>query len=163
MTTMLDTPVVTLDEALRAYSDYRLQFSRNTWAGEKSGLLAFIDTVGAGCPLAELTTTAIDLWWARQSELAKSTRKTRLSQLRSFLQFCIAKGWLAQDPSRFLHVGRVGLPTRRRLTADQLLRLLDLAENPRDRCLLALAMNLACRGSEIADLRVRDVDRKSVV
>lgn len=158
MTTVHNTQTITLAAAFEEYITYRRQFSPNTWAGERSGLFHFVGAMGPYRPVAELDGTTVDCWWANLPDLQKSTRKTRLSQLRSFLGFCVDKGWLAADPSAFIHVGKVTPRHRERLDAKELLQLLELAPNARDRILLALAMNLALRGSEICRLRIRDVD-----
>lgn len=46
---------------------------------------------------------------------------------------------------------------RMRLSATELLTLLDLADHPRDRATLAIAMNTAARANEITGIRVGDV------
>jgi integrase len=148
-------------EALQHYHHYRTtqgRFSPKTWMHEKSGLLAFADKMGADRTLDSLTVEDLDDWWA-WLEVAESTRKTRLSQLRSFLTYCREmRGWLDHDPTLMLRVGKTMPAQWRRLTAEELLSLLDVTADPWERIILALAMNLACRGSELAELRVRDVN-----
>jgi integrase len=155
----VDTP--TLRQALEAYQDWRTRqarFSLRTWAGEKPGLLGFVDQIGCDRPVTEITDTDLDAWWDALT-VADSTRKTRLAQLRSFLRYCTElRGWMDRDPSLLLRAGTVMPTQRQRLTRNELLALLDQARTPRDRILLALAMNLALRGSEIAGLRIRDVN-----
>lgn len=46
---------------------------------------------------------------------------------------------------------------RLRLSAAELLTLLDLADHPRDRAILAVAMNTAARANEITGIRIRDL------
>ena len=53
---------------------------------------------------------------------------------------------------------REGFEVTQVADTDTALSLLDTARTPRDRCLLALAMNLGLRGSEIARLQWRDVN-----
>ena len=145
--------------ALVSYGAWRLSrgaASPNTWRGESPGLRAFGDFLG-NPEVSAITAEDVGRWWD-QLDLAPSTMGTRLTQLRAFFRFMIAQGWIASDPTHLLRAPRVAPIPRDRLSADELLALLDLAATPRDRCLLALAMNLAVRGGEIQRMRWRDVD-----
>lgn len=156
---------MSLDYALRRYETWRLDeagFSPLTWAGEKSGLLAFVDAMGGRGRHYPATLTHEDAaaWWAFQSTLQESTRATRLHQVRSFLGYCSKRGWLQGDPTALLRAPRPPAAWRERLDVEELLSLLDAADthSPRDRVLLALALNLGLRGGEISKLTIRDVD-----
>ena len=152
-----------IHDAVEQYGHWRLgsgSTSVNTWRGERPGLEAF-----ALCMTGldrnhvhQIEPEHIDKWWAGTVLLAPSTRGTRLHQLRSFLLFCIRRGWLDKDPSRLLSAPRIQPVPRERLDADGLLSLLDVARTPRDRILLALGLNLAVRGSEIKRMTLADVD-----
>lgn len=151
-----------LREALVRYERWRLldaKFSTQTWAGEKAGLLNFVDYMLRRDVehTAEVTHDLVSDWW-HTLRLADATRTTRLAQLRSFLGYCLKRGWLLYDPSALLRAPRPAALPRERLDAAELLALPEQATNPRDRALLALATNLAVRGMEIARLRVRDVN-----
>lgn len=152
-----------LDHALRAYQEWRLhdaEYSHNTWRGEMPGLLAFIDL----CHdlevsfVEDLTPEVASKWKASIDGLADTTRHTRLSQLRTFLGFCTNKGWLDADPTVLLRIPRADAPLRDRLTAAELVQLVEDADFPQHRIILALAANLALRQSEIKTLRIRDVN-----
>jgi integrase len=163
--TTLRKPDATLRTALREYEHWRLHranFSIKTWAGEKPGLLAFIDTMHTRgrTYVGSLTEEDVNAWWDSLS-LAPSTQKTRLAQLRSFVKFCIARGWLERNPTVLLRAKVPAKGDRDRLEADELLTLVDLAETPRDRVLLALAANLGLRGGEISRLRLRDLNLRA--
>jgi integrase len=165
--TTLRKPDATFRTALKEYEHWRLHranFSLKTWAGEKPGLLKFVDLMIARgrTYVGSLTEEDVNTWWdLSTSSLAPSTQKTRLAQLRSFLRFCIARGWLESNPTVLLRAKVPAKGARDRLTADELLALVDLAENPRDRVLLALATNLGVRGGEIARLRLRDLNLRA--
>jgi hypothetical protein len=106
-------------EALQHYHHYRTtqgRFSPKTWAHEKSGLLAFVDKMGPGRALDSLTVEDLDSWW-EWLQVAESTRRTRLSQLRAFLHYCRdLRGWLDHDPTLMLRVGKTMPAQWRRLT-----------------------------------------------
>lgn len=147
------------DEALAKYGFWRLtraHVSTNTWRGEVPGLEAFGRLV-ADTEVQDITIEDIDWWWDSLGYLADSTKATRLAQLRSFFRWAIDTGLRADDPTRLIRAPRVVVEPRDRLSAVELLGLLDLARTPRDRCLLALAMNLGLRGGEIQRLRWRDM------
>lgn len=79
--------------------------------------------------------------------------------LRGFFTFCASRGWVRTD---LLTNVRKRQPQGKRprliLSADELVALLGYAENPRDRCMLAVAMNSAFRASELVGLTIADVD-----
>lgn len=74
-----------------------------------------------------------------------------------FWRFCRDEGWIAVNPMR--HVDPLPVPqkVRLRLSAEELLLLLDGA-SPRDRIGLALGMNTALRAGDIARLKVGNVN-----
>lgn len=155
---------VHLSYALQRYQSWRTDeagCSPATWAGEKAGLLSFVDCMvarGKHYP-ATLTFDDLTVWWSLQSTLADSTRATRLHQVRSFLGHCVKRGWAQSDPSSLLTAKRPIPTLRERLTANELLALIEAAadHSARDRILVALAVNLGLRASEITNLLVRDV------
>jgi integrase len=152
-----------IDPAIREFSEWRTrdaEFSHNTWVGEMPGLFYFADfmidrEVGE---LHEVTPELCAEWKASLGHLAENTRATRLSQLRTFLGYCINRGWLEADPTVLLVARRPAPVRRRQLDAAQLLALIDSCEFPQHRIILALAANLALRQSEIKTLRISDVD-----
>jgi integrase len=111
-------------------------------------------------PLAieDMNAAWVEHWWAETAGLAQDTRVTRLGQVRAFLRYCRERGWLTGDPTALINAKAAPVRERDRLDADELLALLELAKYPLHRALLALAMNLGLRGSEMARLRISDVD-----
>jgi integrase len=153
-----DPEMPTYENALVSYLTWRTTrgaASVNTVRGERPGLRAFGTFIG-NPEVGEITAESVGLWWDALT-LADSTKGTRLTQLRSFLRYCLDQGWIGGDPTSLIRAPKVRPEPRDRLTPDELLALLDLARTPRDRCLMALAMNLGLRGGEIGRLRWRDV------
>ena len=151
-----------LPKALEEYEHWRVHeagFSIRTWAGEKPGLLAFVDHMReAGVHYcADLTHEHVSAWWTGL-RLKDNTKATRLHQLRSFLEYCAQRKWMKGDPTALLRAVRPGARVRDRLTADELLDLVETGATPPRRIILALAANTALRASEIRDLRLRDLD-----
>jgi site-specific recombinase XerC len=147
--------------ALDQYQSWRLHESGSsprTWAGEKSTILGFVDFMhqrGVHTPGA-VADTDVSAWWQTQAVHARSTKATRLSQLRTFLTHCQRRGWMPEgDPTWRIGATRPRPGLRNRLTALELVQLLDVAGEPRDRVLMALLENLALRNSDLSNLRIR--------
>lgn len=162
MTSVL-TAETHLDVALREYQVWRTgdaEYSHATWRGEMPGLLYFVDFCHDQgiSTVQQLTPEVASEWKASLTHLAETTRGTRLSQVRTFMGYCIKRGWLTADPTVLLRVPRPAPAPRERLDAQELLELVEGADYPQHRLILALAANLALRQSEIKTLRIRDVD-----
>jgi integrase len=146
-------------DALAYYGQWRLGaggYSVKTWEGELPTLRGFCSRM----PLAieDMNAAWVEQWWAETAGLAQDTRVTRLGQVRAFLRYCRERGWLTGDPTALINAKAAPVRERDRLDADELLALLELAKYPLHRAFLALAMNLGLRGSEVARLRISDVD-----
>lgn len=161
--TALLTAAPTWDDALRSYGEWRLGeggFSPKTWRGEKAGLLSFCDHMLArGARVDTVTREDVTAWWAALT-VGTTTRPTRLAQLRSFLGYCRGEGWLDHDPTVRLRAKKPkpAGALKDRLDASELLALLDRANHPHERALLALCINLGLRAGEVTRLQVGDVD-----
>jgi site-specific recombinase XerD len=82
-----------------------------------------------------------------------------IGSLRGFLTFCASRGWVKTDLlANIKKRPPQGKRPRLYLNAHELVALLGHAENPRDRCMLAVAMNSAFRASELVGLTIADVD-----
>lgn len=165
---MSKASVPTLHEAVRAYGQWRVgpgAYSLNTWAGEAPGLHAFADHMAlAGIDTVDaLHSEAVSVWWqAVRVGMSAATAPTRLHQLRSFLAWAIRMNWLDEDPTVFIRAPRPAPEPRQRLTARELLDMIELAPYPQHRIILALCANLALRASEIQTLTVGDVNLDSL-
>jgi site-specific recombinase XerD len=158
--------VTTIREALAEYEQYRLgrgAVSPNTVRGERPGLQQFVDALD-GRSLSDwrwLTREDLEAWWddLLQGPLSPATRELRLSQVRSFLGWARTMNYINYDPTALIHAHVPAKAARNRLSAAQLLGLLDLAAYPGDRAVLAVAANLGLRGGEIARLRIGDYNQ----
>jgi integrase len=152
-----------LHQAVRLYGQHRVaNYSLATWAGEAPGLLSFADRcVDEGATtLDELDAFDADAWWAQtKASYQPATADTRLSQLRAFLGWATKKGWLETDPTVFLRPINPAPKLRERLDARGLLDLIEAADFPQHRIILALCANLAVRQAELKRLLIGDVDR----
>lgn len=113
--------------------------------------------VGDRLPLAELTPGHVETWLDTMAHLQPSTRRTRLAAVRAFLDHAVDRELVAENVARRVRPPRVRRRPPPRARADDLARVLALA-NPRDRVLLVLALQTAIRRGELAGLRVEDWD-----
>jgi integrase len=143
------------------YTRYGCEREPNTWSGESPGLYQFVDwCANRGiCLPSQVTPAVMELYWREaKGRLAESTRHTRVSQMRSFWHWLVAHGVTANNPMLTIKVRKPMPVQRERLDAEGLLALIEAAEFAQHRIVVALAANLALRGSEIVDLRIRDLD-----
>jgi integrase len=143
------------------YTRYGCEREPNTWNGEAPGLYQFVTWAGErGIAYPHQVTPAVmELYWREaKGRLAESTVHTRISQMRSFWGWLRAHKVVTDDPMLTIKQRKPMPVQRERLDADELLQLIESAEFAQHRIVIALAANLALRGSEITDLRIRDLD-----
>lgn len=79
-------------------------------------------------------------------------------RLITFLGYCRRRGWITADLLGDIRPQKVQARSRLQLSAVELLHVLASAEHPRDRAMIATAINTGCRASELVGLTVRSVD-----
>jgi integrase len=78
--------------------------------------------------------------------------------VNGFLAFCTARGYNRNALMLNIHQLKVVTRERLRLSTTEILQALDATADPRDRAMLAVAMNLGLRAGEITSLTVGNVD-----
>lgn len=81
-----------------------------------------------------------------------------LGKFKAFLRWCERRGYIRRDLLEEIRAQVVIRRERMRLSPNQLIALLDLADHPRDRMIIALAENLGCRASEIVTIKISDIN-----
>ena len=91
---------------------------------------------------------------------APSTRNLYLSNLRQFFRWCRACNYMGRDTDPIAMWNNVRVPQvdKLRLPLHEFPALLDACRHPRDRAICALGLFTFCRGSEINNLRIDDLD-----
>jgi len=159
-----------LSQAVEQYLDYWLaRYSTVTVTNEGHVLRRFVANIGDR-EVTKVTAEMVEDWFGsllrphtdragvdRPAVSASSANyyRTRIAALH---RWAVARGltrsdWLAHSP-RMREQKRV----RQQPSPDVLFRMLNSAAEPSDRIVLSLAMNTGLRASEIASLRVGDVD-----
>lgn len=91
------------------------------------------------------------------AHLQASTRRTRLAAVRAFTAWAHDRQLLDRDPATLVRAPKVRRRPPPRARADDLARVLALAE-PRDRVMLVVLLQTAIRRAELAGLQVGDWD-----
>lgn len=90
--------------------------------------------------------------------VSERTHNHYRQRLSTFFDWCTRKGYLKRDVMIHTKHLKVHKKTRQRPAPATLLRLLDVAANPRDRAFIATAINTALRASELEAIKVGHVD-----
>lgn len=109
--------------------------------------------------VSSITPDRIDALFAHYG-WRESTRNLYLSQLNSFFAWARRHKMMPKDacPTDGWRAVRAPRRDRLRIPVEQFPAMLDAADHPRDRAVIALGMFTFLRGSEIQTLRVRDLD-----
>lgn len=155
----------TLSEALADYTAQRRgRYSPSTWAAHEGQLEQFrtwiVREYQPNVYLSDVDERAMVRYFnrLRPPAYAPSTFNNYRQYLAQFWNYCRAEGWVSVNPMRHVDALRVPRRIRLQLSADELLRMLDQCENPRDRAALAIGMNTGLRGGDIAALTIGSVN-----
>lgn len=98
--------------------------------------------------------------WGRKSNagIAPSTHNQYRSRLKVFFDWCTKRGYVRTDLLEHVEPMKVPAKHRQRPAPVTLLRILEAAENPRDRAWIAMGLNTALRSNEMKRILVGDVD-----
>jgi integrase len=153
---------VTLDEAVREFHHWRdaTGIASTTRRQEAYVMRWFLTHVG-NIYVQNVTPRHVDDYLAaRRRELKESTLNLHLAILRAFFRFAEHRRMLGRNGNPVaMHKGRK-VPDRPRLRVPvtDFPRLLDAAQHPRDRVIVAIGLYTLIRQSAMRGLRVADVD-----
>jgi integrase/recombinase XerC len=93
----------------------------------------------------------------------KSTVARKLAAIRSFLQFCMKKKWVEDNPAKIVATPKQEKHVPSFLSEDEMTEFLDLPDSQmpldlRDKCLLELLYATGIRVSELVGINLEDVD-----
>lgn len=100
----------------------------------------------------------------RHGQQAPRSIATKMSALRSFLDYLVQQGVLQANPARGISTPKQGRPLPKNLDVDQVYQLLNLPQSSdplavRDRAIMELFYSSGLRLSELVALNVDDLDR----
>ena len=111
--------------------------------------------------MGQITWREIDYFIAQQhkQELAATTINRRLNALKRFFDFLVVeREQLPGNPLKPSHYLRLGKPLPKKLTQEQVTQLFAQIENRQDRALFLLMLRCGLRVSEVAQLKLADID-----
>jgi len=97
-----------------------------------------------------------------RTAIQASTWNYYRTRIKSFVAYCSRRGWTRADLLSEVIPRREARKIRQQPSVNSLLAMLAATTDPRDRAVLACAMNTGLRASEIAPLRVGDVDLRTL-
>jgi len=148
-----------LSEAFAQYQRTRsAHTAATTLTNDQSVLRRFVEGV-CDPQVHLLSQEATEAWFAGEAlRQSPASYNKVLQRVRGLLGFCQRRGWLPIDPLAELRPRRVPRTDRLQLSTDELRQLVETAENPRDRGMLAMAVNTGLRASDLIRLKVGDLD-----
>jgi site-specific recombinase XerD len=111
-------------------------------------------------PLSQISFHDVDQFIDQQQaqSLTAATINRRLYALKHFFDFLIEQGVGSLNPVKPSHLLRRGRPLPKPLAQEPLERLFARIQHPMDRALFLLMLRCGLRVSEVARLKVRDID-----
>jgi integrase len=103
---------------------------------------------------------ARDLFAARAAVTSGDTQFHELASVRSFMRWCIGKGWIRVDPFAGIEPTKPRKRGKPQLRIEEARKLLDtcMAEDSKAATAVALALLCGMRASSVTDRTVRDLD-----
>ncbi|MCI0729654.1 MAG: tyrosine-type recombinase/integrase [Chloroflexi bacterium] len=137
-------------------------------------LSTFVDLYGE-TPLEDLAPADVDAWmvklrrikkrWeehptkpTKEGELAKATLSSRLQAAKTFLNWCVARGYMERSPAAHLRRIRYGRSEKVMRPSDLSKMLAEVQDSPRDRALIMFIADTGARAGEVATLKLEDLN-----
>ena len=151
---------LTLNEAGNEYLEHleARAMDADTMRNRRITLTQVRDAIG-DVYLENITPRMMDTW--RASHVwAPGTANRKLAEVRAFYAWCRARGYMRpeHDPLLGFRNERVPKQQRLRIPQEEWDRILDAAPHPLERALVACGLFLMARGSELATIKLKDLD-----
>ncbi len=140
--------------------------SPHTIASYQRDLLQLADYLEeGGVKLREIDNIVLRGFLARLQERKnkKSTIARKLAAIRTFLQFCMQKKWVEDNPAKIVATPKQEKHVPSFLSEDEMAEFLDIPDDKqpldlRDKCVLELMYATGIRVSELVGINLEDVD-----
>lgn len=149
-----------LGDAVDRYLNFvRSAYTKGTYQASEQSLRLFLSVVGN----VQMRTLAPRHAERFQSHMLQHGQKpntvnTRMSRLSAFTKWAVSNRYMSASITGTTRAVPVPAKPRLRVPVTDFPRLLDAAERPDHRIVVALGLFLFLRASEVSSLRVRDVD-----
>lgn len=133
--------------------------SPHTIASYRVTVADFLDFT-LGLSMADVTHREINEWlhFLHERGMSAKSMSQRLYAIRSFFEFAELTGAVKSSPARLVQRRKVPHSLPHWLTPDQMQRLLDAADNPRDRAVIDFMWATGCRISEVVGARLENIN-----
>ena len=134
----------------------RQEFTVTTVRSQRWVLTSFVRSVGESRRPTRVTRRHIERW-LEQGGHAPATKRTHLSIVRAFFDWCIDQGYVRVNPTNGVRKVRQPRTVPRALKAAEVAKALQLADT-RGRAIMTLMVQEGLRAQEVSGLEVGDVD-----
>ena len=136
----------------------RRQFSAHTVASYTIDLRLFFAEIAV--PLARVSFHEVDQFVEHQHQHGRAwaTINRRLNALKHFFDFCLEQQCVGGNPVKPSHFVRRGRPLPKALSREHVQRLFAQIDHPMDRALFLVMLRCGLRVSEVAQLKLEQVD-----
>jgi integrase/recombinase XerD len=147
-----------------AYISIEKGLSNNTLLAYQQDLKQFINYCSSSNPLAKLDIQIINNWAEAIGEIAPTTLSRKLSSVKQYLLFCNHEGYLKGDLASEIVMPKLPKYLPEVLSITEVLEILDFYNKQdgvvsiRDYAILETLYGLGARVSELANLKIEDVD-----
>ena len=118
----------------------------------------FVELCGVA-DVVDLTATHIRRYQAQLLQvMADITAKNHMTDIKTFLRFCVAERMIDESPAERVKLPRVVERLPKVLTAEQVKQLYSACETDRDRAILLAMLDTGARAGEFCALNVEDID-----
>ena len=151
---------ISIGAATRLYVFGRAQrgeIAPETQASFRQMLGAFADFVGRQRPVDTVTRGDVEAWFEAMS-VSPSTRRHRLSALRTFYAWAQVEGHAKHDPTVGVRAPKSPRRVPRSLSAAVCRRTVLACATPRERVIVSLMLTDGLRAKEVATLELADID-----
>ena len=158
---------ITLEKGLATFLDGLAGKNRSaaTVRAYQTDILQFIaflhdNNVSIHCPADVEKVDVVEyLSSLAKKELTGIARARKMSALREYFRFLEGVGFIAKSPTTGIETPKREKNTRQFLRSDEYTKMLSLAgANPRDYAVLQVFLQTGIRVSELANLRIEDID-----
>jgi integrase/recombinase XerC len=113
-----------------------------------------------GLSMAEVTHREINEWlhFLHERNVSSGTKSSKMGALRSFFKYAEIHGEVKHSPARIIETRGVHRRLPHWLSPEQMQRLLNAADNPRDLAVIDFMWSTGCRIAEVVGVRVEAIN-----
>jgi integrase len=134
-------------------------YAENTRRNDEKVLRFLVQSIGNPIELTELSPVHMDRYFAwRRTTCGEGSLNVDLSALKAFSKWCQDRGYLAHDPMVGRRWSKVTPKSKLFIPSTDFDRVLDCADHPIERVVVAVGLEIFTRASETRELRLKDVE-----